>query len=65
MKSLNHSGDCTIYASLINENPESGICTCGYGLQQMRETGNHSELYSKELREKLIKEEGLKRLIEE
>ena len=52
-KLLNHSGDCTRYASLITQTPESGICTCGYGLQQMRETGNNSELYSGELRDRL------------
>lgn len=25
-----HDGDCTIYASLVNGNPNDGICTCGY-----------------------------------
>lgn len=47
----NHAGDCTIYASLINNTPESGICTCGYGWRRVRE-GDWSEMYSKELQEK-------------
>lgn len=48
-----HSGDCTYYSSLINERPEDGICTCGYGLESLRETGNREQLYSKELKRKL------------
>jgi hypothetical protein len=32
-----HDGDCTTYASLVNRNPEDGICTCGYGWQYLRE----------------------------
>ncbi len=50
-----HSGDCTIYASLINNRPEDGICTCGYGLQQKRE-GDFSQIYSNELGKKLEKQ---------
>jgi hypothetical protein len=57
-KPKQHSGDCTIYASLINNRPEDGICICGYGLHAMRETGNNSELYSEELKH-LIEERGL------
>ena len=49
-----HSGDCSIYSSLINNTPEAGVCTCGYGLQVMRKTGNHRDLYSTELIEKLM-----------
>jgi len=50
MKPAQHSGDCTIYSSLINNRFEDGICTCGYGLQVMRDTGGDKrELYSKEL----------------
>jgi len=45
-----HDGDCTIYASLDNENPEDGICTCGYGHQRR---GDESEMYSRELQEEL------------
>ena len=29
----NHAGDCSIYASLCNNVPEAGICTCGYGYE--------------------------------
>lgn len=58
MKKTRHNGDCAIYASLVNERPEDGICTCGYGVQCMRE-GNDSEMYSKELEEKLKNEQGL------
>jgi len=47
-----HDGDCSIYASLVNGNPEDGICNCGYGLECMRK-GNYSEMYSGELTRKL------------
>ena len=47
-----HDGDCSIYACLENSNLEDGICTCGYGHQLMRGC-NYSEMYSKELQEKL------------
>lgn len=30
-----HSGDCSIYSALINGSPTDGICTCGYGAQQL------------------------------
>jgi len=49
-----HSGDCSVYASLHNGRPEDGVCTCGYGLQVMRETGDNKELCSEELKGKLI-----------
>lgn len=42
-----HAGDCTIYACLSNGRPEDGICTCGYGWQQMRK-GNMDCMYSEE-----------------
>lgn len=35
-KFLDHAGDCTIYAALINGTPLDGICTCGYGLECVR-----------------------------
>lgn len=54
---IRHDGDCTIYASLINHSPECGICTCGYGWQRVRE-GDWSEMYSGDLEERLIKENG-------
>ena len=44
-----HSGDCSIYASLVNNRPECGICTCGFGLRRWRESGDVSELFSGEL----------------
>ncbi len=52
-----HTGDCSIYASLCNNVPEAGICTCGYGHEyQWKNNGDISELYSKELIKKLEKE---------
>ena len=48
-----HDGDCTVYSSLINETPESGICTCGYGWQQLRKGYGYDHLYSGELQKKL------------
>lgn len=42
-----HSEDCTFYSSLVNGRPEDGICTCGYGLEQVRK-GNYDELVSEE-----------------
>ena len=45
-----HDGDCSIYASLSNGNPEDGICMCGYGHQLMRK-GDYSQMYSRELQE--------------
>ena len=52
-----HEGDCTIYSSLGNQRPVDGVCTCGYGLQLVRE-GNWSEMYSKELKEFIFEKEG-------
>ncbi len=51
-----HYSYCTIYSSLINKNPEDGICTCGYGLQERILNGNFSEMYSEELLNKVHKE---------
>ena len=42
-----HAGDCTIYASLISDNPTNGICTCGYGWKLVRQC-DWSEMYSEE-----------------
>ena len=47
-----HDGDCSIYSPLKNGCPEDGICTCGYGHQRLGE-GDRSEMYSKELEQKL------------
>ena len=59
----NHDGDCTIYFALINERPEDGICTCGYGLQVKREhLGDDIQMYSPELRTKLTKQSALENL---
>lgn len=52
MSRIQHDGDCTIYSSLHNGNPESGICTCGYGLERIR-NGDWSQIYSEELQTKL------------
>ena len=48
-----HDGDCTIYAALCNGRPEDGICTCGFGRQQVFR-GDRSEMYSEALQQKLI-----------
>ncbi len=54
MTKTRHDGDCSIYASLDNYGvPEAGICTCGYGHQELWRTGNPSKLYSDELMKKL------------
>lgn len=55
-----HDSDCSIYESLDNGNPESGICICGYGLQKSRQ-GDDSEKYSAELRSEWI--DGLEGLV--
>ncbi len=52
-----HDGDCTIYSALRNNRVEDGICTCGYGLQRLRES-DPSEMYSEELQQKLAKEKS-------
>jgi len=53
MTKTRHDGDCTIYASLCNENMlEAGICTCGYGREQVQRC-KYGEMYSKELQERL------------
>ena len=54
MTRTKHYGDCTIYACLDNGRPEDGICTCGYGLDYLRETGGDTlHLYSDELKKLL------------
>lgn len=50
-----HDGDCSIYVSLDNNIPEAGICTCGYG-HELVWHGDYSQIYSKELIEKLDRE---------
>ncbi len=47
-----HVVDCSVFSRLINENPNDGICNCGYGLQQSRNE-DYSEMYSEELLERL------------
>ena len=37
MKKKRHYGDCPIYALLINDMPECGICCCGYGWELVGE----------------------------
>ena len=45
-----HDDDCTIYSCLNNGKPEDGVCTCGYGLEVIRETGGiRKHMYSEEL----------------
>lgn len=53
MKKTNHDGDCTIYAVLHNGCPTDGICTCGYGLQQLRDGGSTESMLSAERQEAL------------
>jgi hypothetical protein len=48
-----HEGDCTIYSSLENGNPEDGICTCGYGFFLLGK-GDYSAMYSGELEQRLV-----------
>jgi hypothetical protein len=43
-----HLGDCTIHRSLINQSPEDGICTCGYGWSLVRRDADWSQMYSAE-----------------
>ena len=43
-----HLGDCTIYRSIINQSPEDGICTCGYGWSLVRKAADWSQMYSAE-----------------
>ena len=59
----NHAGDCAIHSPLQNGMPKAGICTCGYGLEYLRE-GNHSEMYSDELKKKLEEKSRLVKKIE-
>ena len=40
-----HSGDCTIYAARLDDDPLAGICTCGYGWSRVRQC-DWSEMYS-------------------
>jgi len=42
-----HAGDCTIYASMCNNQPTDGICTCGFGWNQVRKL-DCSKMYSNE-----------------
>ena len=42
-----HAGDCSIYMSMINNRPEAGVCTCGYGHALIRNC-DYSQMYSKE-----------------
>jgi len=46
-----HVSDCAIFMSLVNDRPEAGICTCGYGWA-LRRTGDWSQVFSEERREK-------------
>lgn len=50
-----HSVDCTIYASIHNQLPTDGICTCGYGLKILKKYNNDSKIYSEE-RSKAMKD---------
>ncbi len=51
MAKTKHYGDCSIYQTLDNCRPESGICTCGYGSDYLSENGGDTlHLYSNELK---------------
>ncbi len=52
-----HCGDCTIYGSMENERPYAGICTCGYGLSMMRQTGKDNELFALWVKETMERKE--------
>ncbi len=59
-----HDGDCTIYASLINDRPEVGICTCGYGWQYVWQfDGDFKHMYSEELQNKLKDEKDISKKV--
>ena len=45
---MSHLGDCTIYRSIVNQSPEDGICTCGYGWSLVRRDADWSQMYSAE-----------------
>ena len=47
-KKTKHDGDCSIFAAIDNGTPDCGVCTCGYGIQGMREDAGIEELYSSE-----------------
>lgn len=49
-----HDGDCTIYASIKNNCPTDGICTCGYAHEQ-KILGNKDAIFSNERWANLIK----------
>lgn len=56
-----HSGDCTIYATLVNGRPEDGICICGYGRRLMTRSGDWSQMYSDERKKQMEFDEVAKR----
>lgn len=53
-----HHGACTFYSALENEDPRDGICTCGYGFQELSEGRSGEHIYSKEREHKLWVENG-------
>lgn len=58
-----HDGDCTIYASLVNNEPSDGICTCGFGLDMIRKSsGDH--MYSKERLESRSPSDSVRKLVD-
>jgi len=59
-----HDGDCTIDFSLVSGKPENGICTCGYGLQLMRQ-GDYSQMYSEDFSKRLESSNLVRRMEED
>lgn len=45
MPKTEHDGDCHYYSYPRRSGPEDGVCTCGFGLQKLRE-GDGSHLLS-------------------
>ncbi len=48
-----HDSDCHIFSELANGLPYDGICTCGYGLQQIRDGRPEHEVMTTGLRDAL------------
>ena len=48
MVKTRHDGDCYVYMA-DPRHPLSGICTCGYGMDLLRDEADDSELVNQEL----------------
>ena len=48
MRKTKHDADCGFFSALDNGTPDCGVCTCGLGLQRLREDAGVDDLYSEE-----------------